>query len=208
MACFPKLHIRPFEQFEGSRTFTHFFKPLLLIKTKLTTLIYPHLHIHTFSAHINTRTQALITRHTYTLTHWHTQAPAIPRSWGRHPVSCFADWHLVQCACVCLCVFLCDHKPCEDSGRDSKLPRQKYQRLICIMYLAHYHVQCLLSLSVQFLHREIAQKKGRQVLGCCFDITGLFLFTFNVILNRKSKLNMQPQPQKHVVAHPTPLSLY
>jgi hypothetical protein len=28
-ACFPKLRIEPFEQFEGSRTFTNFIEPLL-----------------------------------------------------------------------------------------------------------------------------------------------------------------------------------
>jgi len=37
--------------------------------------MYPHLHIHTFSAHINTRTQAKVTEtyiHTHILTHSHT----------------------------------------------------------------------------------------------------------------------------------------
>ena len=73
--------------------------------------MYPHLHIHTFSAHINTRTQAKVTEtyiHTHILTHSHTHkltysGPSNPKKLRK--ISCKLLRGLAPCS-VCMCVFV------------------------------------------------------------------------------------------------------
>jgi len=68
------------------------------------------------------------------------------------------------------------------------MTRHWYQKIKCLLK-SHCHVQFRLNLCPVLTSPECSGKKGDKMLGCYFDITDLFLFTLNIILNRRGNIS-------------------